>query len=107
MATVLKHQHSLSSAFHKRAGGGLLCIALGSLILVVATRFVLVGGFLIVVGTVLIKDGYKFHRGAVGESRVAAVLARLPDGWFIFHNMVVGLTSAPVALSAPEPQPGP
>ena len=89
MATVLKHQQSLSSAFRKRAAGGVLCIVLGMLIILVVTRFALVSGFLIVVGAVLIRDGYKYHRGAVGESRVAAVLARLPDDWFIFHDMVV------------------
>ena len=89
MATVLKHQQSLNSAFKKRAGGGVLSIAIGVLILFVVTRFALVGGVLIVAGAVLIKDGFKYHRGAVGENRVAAVLARLPDDWFIFHDMVV------------------
>jgi hypothetical protein len=90
MATVLKQQQSLSSAFKKRAGSGVLCIVLGVLIIMVAPRFVLVGGFLIVAGAVLIRNGYKFHRGAVGEGRVAAVLARFPNDWFVFHDMVVG-----------------
>ena len=90
MATVLKQQQSLNSAFQKRAAGGLLCIALGLLIIFVFARFAFVGGFLIIAGGVLLKAGYKFHRGAVGEGRVAAVLARLPDGWFIVHDMVVG-----------------
>ncbi|MGC9445368.1 MAG: nuclease-related domain-containing protein [Candidatus Methanospirareceae archaeon] len=91
MATVLKQQHSLDSAFQKRAAGGVLCIAIGVLIIFIVTRFAFVsGGFLIVAGAVLIKNGYTYHRGAVGEGRVAAVLARLPDGWFIVHDMVVG-----------------
>lgn len=90
MATVLKQQHSLDSAFKKRAGGGVLCIAIGVLILFVVARFALVGGIFIVAGAVLIRDGYKYRRGAIGEARVAAVLARLPNEWFIVHDMVVG-----------------
>jgi len=89
MATVLKQQQSLNSAFHKRAGSGVLCIAIGVLLIFVVPRFALVSGIFIVAGAVLIKNGYTYHRGAVGESRVAAVLARLPDGWFIFNDMVV------------------
>jgi hypothetical protein len=101
MATVLKQQQSLNSAFKKRAGSGVLCIVIGLIIILVATRFILVGGCLIVAGAVLLKAGYKFHRGAVGEGRVAAVLARLPDGWFIFHDMVVGRAQIDHIVVAP------
>lgn len=90
MANVLKHQQSLYTAFKKRAGVGLVCAVIGAIIIIFFTRAALVGGFLIAAGTVLIRDGYKFHLGAVGESRVAQVLARFPDDWFIFNDMVVG-----------------
>jgi hypothetical protein len=89
MATVLKQQQSLDTAFKKRAGLGLVCACIGAIIIIFVTRAALVGGFFIVVGTILIKDGYKFHLGAVGESRVAQVLARFPDDWFVFNDMVV------------------
>ncbi|MBN1763616.1 MAG: hypothetical protein JW878_11195 [Methanomicrobia archaeon] len=111
MATVLKQQYSLNSAFQKRAGGGLFCIAIGVLILMVTPRFVLVGGFLIVAGAVLIRDGYTYHCGAIGENRVAAVLARLPDRTTgsILHDLVAAglISSQIVSSSAPEPRPGP
>lgn len=90
MANVLKEQQSLNTAFKKRAGLGLLCAASGLLILIFFIQAVVVGGFLIIAGTVLIREGHKFHVGAVGERRVAKVLARFPDDWFIFNDMIVG-----------------
>jgi hypothetical protein len=90
MANVLKQQQSLDTAFRKRAGVGFVCASIGAIIIIFVTQAALVGGFLIVAGAVLIRDGYKFHLGAVGESRVAQVLARFPDDWFIFNDMVVG-----------------
>jgi hypothetical protein len=90
MATVLKRQRSLTSAFTTRAAGGVLCLAIGMLIILVLTRFALLGGLCILAGTVLIRSGYKFHLGAVGERRVAHVLDRFPDDWFVVHDLVVG-----------------
>jgi hypothetical protein len=90
MATVLKQQQSLNTAFKKRAGLGLLAAGIGAVIIIAATRAALVGGFFILAGTILIKDGYKFHLGAIGENRVARVLNCFPDDWFIFNDMVVG-----------------
>jgi hypothetical protein len=53
MATVLKRQQSLTTAFTTRAGIGLLCIASGVLIILVVTRFALLDGlFIIVVASV-------------------------------------------------------
>ncbi len=89
MANVLKKQQSLNTAFKKRAGVGLLCACIGAIILIFVTQAALIGGFFIVAGTILIRDEYKFHLGAVGESRVAQLLARFPDDWFIFNDMVV------------------
>jgi len=90
MATVLKRQQSLTTAFTTRAAGGVLCLALGMLIILVVARFALLGGICILAGSVLLRSGYKFHLGAVGERRVAQVLDRFPDGWFVFHDLVVG-----------------
>lgn len=90
MANVLKQQQSLDSAFKKRAGGGLLCAAIGVLILIFFIQLGIVGVISIILGIALIRKGHKFHVGAVGESRVAKVLARFPDDWFIFNDMTVG-----------------
>jgi len=87
---VLKQQQSLNTAFKKRAGLGLLALCIGAIIIIVFTRAALVGCFCIVAGTIIIKDGYKFHLGAVGERRVAQVLNRFPDDWFIINDLVVG-----------------
>lgn len=90
MATVLKQQQSLNIAFKKRAGIGLLALCIGAIIIIVFTQAALVAGFFFLAGTILIKEGYKFHLGAVGENRVARVLNRFPDDWFIINDMVVG-----------------
>jgi len=89
MATVLKRQQSLTSAFTTRAAGGVLCLALGFIIILVLTRFALLGGICILAGSVLLRSGYKFHLGAVGERRVAQVLDRFPDDWFVVHDLIV------------------
>jgi len=102
MATVLKRQQSLTTAFTRRAGGGLLCIAIGMLIILVLTRFALLGGLFILAGSVLLRSGYKFHLGAVGERRVAQVLDRFPDGWFVFHDLVVGRAQIDHLLVCPR-----
>jgi hypothetical protein len=102
MATVLKRQQSLNTAFTTRAGGGVLCIAIGVLIILVVTRFALLGGLCIIAGTVLLRSGYKFHLGAVGERRVANVLKRFPDDWFVFHDLVVGRAQIDHLLICPK-----
>jgi hypothetical protein len=89
MATVLKRQQSLTSAFTRRAAGGLLIVTVGMLIILAVTRFALLGGLCILAGSVLLRSGYKFHLGAVGEGRVAKVLNRFPDDWFVVHDLVV------------------
>lgn len=90
MANVLKQQKSLNAAFKKRAGVGLLCAVIGVIILILFTRFAIVGLISIILGFALIRKGRKFHVGAVGESRVAKVLASFPDDWFIINDMIVG-----------------
>lgn len=90
MAKVLKEQQSLNTAFKKRAGLGLLFAASGVLILLFFTEVGIVGVISIILGGVLLRDGLKFRVGAVGERRVAQVLARFPDDWVIFNDMVVG-----------------
>ncbi|MBN1762167.1 MAG: NERD domain-containing protein [Methanomicrobia archaeon] len=101
MATVLKQQESLNAAFYKRAGVGFACAGIGVIIIIFFTRAVVVGGFLLIAGTVLIRGGHKFHLGAVGENRVANVLARFPDEWFIFNDMVVGRSQIDHLVVAP------
>jgi hypothetical protein len=102
MATVLKRQQSLTSAFTTRAAGGVLCLAIGMLIILVVTRFALLGGLFILAGTVLIRSGYKFHLGAVGERRVAQVLDRFPDDWFVVHDLVVNGAQIDHILISPK-----
>lgn len=89
MATVMKHQQSLTRAFVKRAAGGLLTVIVGMLIILGLTRFALLGGLCIIAGAAVIRSGYRFHRGAVGEGRVAKILDRFPDEWFVVHDLVV------------------
>jgi hypothetical protein len=102
MATVLKRQQSLTSAFTRRAAGGVLCLAIGMLIILVVTRFALLGGLCILAGTVLIRSGYKFHLGAVGERRVAQILNHFPDDWYIIHDLVVNGAQIDHILISPK-----
>jgi hypothetical protein len=102
MATVLKRQQSLTTAFTARAAGGVLCLAIGMLIILVLTRFALIGCFFILAGTVLIRSGYRFHLGAVGERRVAQVLDRFPDDWFVVHDLVVGRAQIDHIIISPK-----
>ncbi len=102
MATILKRQKSLTTAFTTRAAGGLLIVAFGVIILLVVTRFALLGGICILAGTVLIRSGYKFHLGAIGERRVAQVLDRFPDEWFVFHDLVVGRAQIDHLIISPQ-----
>jgi hypothetical protein len=102
MATILKRQQSLTSAFTTRAAGGALCLAIGMLIILVVARFALLGGICILAGSVLLRSGYKFHLGAVGERRVAQVLDRFPDEWFVLHDLVVGRAQIDHLLVCPK-----
>lgn len=89
MATVLKRQRSLTRAFTTRAAGGVLLVTVGMLSILVLTRFALLAGLCIIAGAALIRSGYQFHRGAVGEGQVAKILSRFPDDWFVVHDLVV------------------
>jgi hypothetical protein len=102
MATVLKRQQSLNAAFTNRAAGGVLCLAIGFIIILVVARFALLAGLCILAGSVLLRSSYKFHLGAVGERRVAQVLDRFPDGWFVFHDLVVGRAQIDHLLVCPK-----
>jgi hypothetical protein len=102
MATVLNRQQSLTSAFTTRAAGGVLCLAIGMLIILVVTRFALLGGLCIIAGSALLRSGYKFHLGAVGERRVAQILNHFPDDWYIFHDLVVGRAQIDHILICPR-----
>lgn len=86
----MKQQESLKSAFKKRAGVGLGFAGIGVIIIAFFNQAALAGIILIIAGLFLIGRGYKFHVGAVGESRVTEVLSSLPDDWYIFNDMIVG-----------------
>lgn len=103
MANVLKAEESLSSAFKKGlviglgiTGAGVIGILLGIFFVAKSPYQELrpfvafVGVIVVIVGLGVVKRASKFHNGALGESRVAEVLAGFPDDWYIFNDMIVG-----------------
>ncbi len=101
MARVLKQQESLSLAFKKKRSIGLGIIFVGAVVLLLSFSLdslssnvkgisVFLGILLVFIGLGVISTCHKFQVGAVGESRVAEVLASFPKYWYIFNDMFVG-----------------
>ena len=113
MARVLKQQESLNLAFKKRRSIGLGIIFVGAVVLLLSFSLdslssnvkgisVFLGILLVFIGLGVISTGHEFRVGAVGESRVAEVLASFPKYWYLFNDMFVGSSQIDHVVVCPK-----